>query len=288
MTGGVIELALGLGLLAVGGEIFVSGALRMGRFLRVGSWATGATLVAFGTSTPELAVNWVAAAEGHTELAFGNVIGSNIANVGLVLAVAATVRAIPLGRHRFERGLLLLTIVAVFGLAVDESLRGASARIGWPEACVLLVGFFYYLTRLLRRGWPRTALVAESGSRAASLLAVGLALLAEGGDVAVIGLSSGLDVPPVLIGLSAIAVGTSLPELFTSLAALRRGEEELILGTILGSNLFNLLLVLSTTALIRPIPIPSGGVLDLLAMAALSAFLLPGQRRQSFSGSPTG
>lgn len=103
-----------------------------------------------------------------------------------------------------------------------------------------------------------------------------------------IGLSSGLDVPPVLIGLSAIAVGTSLPELFTSLAALRRGEEELILGTILGSNLFNLLWVLSTTALIRPIPIPSGGVLDLLAMAAFSAFLLPGKRRQSFSGSPTG
>lgn len=166
MTGGVIELALGLGLLAVGGEIFVSGALRMGRFLRVGSWATGATLVAFRTSTPELAVNWVAAAEGHTELAFGNVIGSNIANVGLVLAVAATVRAIPLGRHRFERGLLLLTIVAVFGLAVDESLRGASARIGWPEACVLLVGFSLLLDTSSKAGLAEDS--ARSGIRLAS------------------------------------------------------------------------------------------------------------------------
>jgi cation:H+ antiporter len=171
----------------------------MGRLLRIGSWMTGATMVAFATSAPELAVNPVAAAEGHTELAFGNVIGSNVANVGLVLAFAATLRPVPLGSHGLERRLLLLTLVAVFGLALDESLRGASARVGWPEACVLLVGFLYYLTRLVQRSGGATAPAPESGWLGASLLGAGLALLAVGGEVAVegaIGLSSGLDIPP--------------------------------------------------------------------------------------------
>jgi cation:H+ antiporter len=278
MTGELLRFAFGL--LVAGGEIFVSGAIRLGRSLRIGSWVTGATLMAFATSAPELSVNLVAAAEGHTELAFGNVIGSNVANVGLILAVAAILRPVPLGSHGLERRLLLLTLLAVLGLALDESVRGACARVGWPEACVLLVGFLYYVTRLLQQGGGEKAAPApESGWLGAGLLGAGLALLAVGGDVAVegaIGLSSGLNVPPVIIGLSAVAIGTSLPEFFASLAALRRSEKDLLLGMILGSNLFNLLLVLSATALIRPIPVPSGGVFDLLAMAAFAAFLLPG------------
>lgn len=290
MTGDALRLALGLGLLVLGGEVFVSAALRMGRLLRVSTWTIGATLVAFATSAPELAVNLAAAAEDHTELAFGNVMGSNMANVGLILGVAAMLRPVPLGNHGLERRFLALTLLAVLGLALDESLRGASAHVGWPEACVLLAGFFYYLTRVLQRGAPAPG--SEAGWRGASLrAAAGLALLALGGDVAVEGasaLSTRLEIPPALVGLSVVAIGTSLPELFAALAALRRGEGALILGTILGSNLFNLLLVLSATALVRPIPVPSGGVLDLLAMAAFSALLLAGRHGGSSLARPHG
>lgn len=292
MTGDVLRLVLGLGLLILGGEVFVSGALRMGQLLRVPTWTIGATIVAFATSAPELAMNLIAAAKGHTALAFGNVVGSNVANVGLILGVAATLRPVPLGNHPLERRFLALTLLAVLGLALVGLSSEASASIAWPEACLLLAGFFYYLTCVLRSSAPAPAPGTESAWLGPLLRGVaGLALLALGGQVAVegaSGLSTRLEIPPTLVGLSIVAIGTSLPELFASLAALRRGEGALIVGTILGSNLFNLLLVLSTTALVRPIQVPRGGVVDLLAMGAFSAVLLAKHGDDSSLGRPYG
>jgi len=274
----LLGFALGLVMLVAGGELFVMGALRLGGMLRVSSWVTGATFVAFATSAPELSVNLVAAVHGRTDLAFGNLVGSNIANIGLILAVAVLLRPVPMGDHGRERGFLALLLVATLGLVLDSALRGGAAKIGWSEACALLLGFFFYLARLVRQdGVAESQGPSRGWLRAALAVAAGLMLLGLGGDVAVrgaSGLAQALRVPPVLVGLTAVAVGTSLPELFASLAALRRGEAELLLGTILGSNLFNLLFIMSATALVRPVAVPPRGLLDLLVMAAFSAFLL--------------
>lgn len=295
-------MVVGLALLVGGAEALVRGASGLARRLGVSAIVIGLTVVAFGTSTPELAVNVSGALSGNTGVAFGNVVGSNIANIGLILAIAALVR--PLDVHASvvsrEIPMLLLGTAAVIVMALDRWLDGAATGaaadvFGRGDGLVLLLlfGVFLYYTllgALRQRGTGGDAYVDELQSDLAahpierlwvSLLLTGIGLLGVvlGGkwtvDNAVL-LARQAGVSDAIIGLTLVAVGTSLPELVTSVIAARRGHSDLAIGNVVGSNIYNLLFVLGATAVIRPVAVPAeGGHGDLIVMAALTAALLP-------------
>lgn len=289
-----LALVAGIALLIAGGEALVHGAAALGRQLGVPSLAVGLTVVAFGTSAPELAVNVTAVVEHHGAVAFGNVVGSNLANVGLVLACAALVRRLSIQSVvlRREMPLLLLASAAALMAGFDGPSTQSASRYDRTDGVVFLLLFAIFLCYIVvetlraRSADPLVEQVREPGTRirtrspgaSSVLVVVGLAALALGGHWAVqgaAGVASALGAPEELIGLTVVALGTSLPELSASLVAARRGETDLALGNVVGSNIFNLLFVLGVTTTIGPVPVPPGGHADLVAMTAFAAILLP-------------
>ncbi len=290
-TAGVI---LGIALLIGGGTLLVRGASEVAASLGVSPMIVGLTVVGFGTSTPELVVNVVGTMRAATGLAFGNVIGSNISNLGLVLGAAALMAPITIQGQvvRREVPLLLLASLVMTVMALDGPLDGQSAVISRSEAIVLVLLFcvFIYVSVLgalrTHRADPLIANIEHNPLiqtrpevRLRWLLVVaGIILLAFGGEMTVrnaVSLADDLGVSAALIGLFAVAIGTSMPELVTSMIAAVRNESDLALGNVVGSNIFNSLFVLPVTALISEIPIPRGGLIDLVASLALTALLIP-------------
>lgn len=295
MLGSIVWLLVGLVLLLGGGDLLVRGASGLARHFGVSALVIGLTVVAFGTSAPELSVNIIGAMEGKSDISFGNVIGSNLANIGLVLGLTALVR--PLTIHGTiivrEIPLMLLGTTATVILILDPLLRDAAPVIDRSDGCLLLLLFTIFLYSAIgdvvrnRRSDPLVAQAehfTEPVKTPVSLLVnvllvgAGLAALVYGGDrtvAAAADIAQGLGVPDVVIGLLLVAVGTSLPELATSIVAVRRGETDIAVGNIVGSNVFNLLLVLGTTAVVRDVPVPKGGLIDVLAVLVLSFVLVP-------------
>ena len=286
--------ALGMVLLLLGGDLLVRGAARLARALGISPLAVGLTVVAFGTSAPELAVNVLAAARGSGGLSFGNIIGSNLANIGLIFGMAAVFRPIPIHDVviRREIPMMLLATAAAMGMAFDHWLRDGPAFFDRGDGIVLLLFFivfvYYTLGDFLRQRRDGRAGVASDFAERASevgearpvrdlaLVAGGIALLSVGADVTVdaaTSLARGLGVPEVIIGLTLVAVGTSLPELAATIIAVVRNEAAMAVGNVVGSNIFNLLLVGGLTSLIRPIPIPEGASADLVVLGLLSVLL---------------
>lgn len=287
-------LALGVVLLVGGGEFLVRGASDLARSLGISAVVIGLTVVAFGTSAPELAVNVSAALQGRGAISFGNVIGSNLANIGLILGLSALIKPLPVGSRliRRELPLMLLATGVTILLALDPWLRGEPARFDRLDGMVLLLFFalFLYSTALDVFGRDRRdPVLAEAEeelghvpprARGRCLLMVvgGLVSLLIGGRVTVDAASAiarGLGVSEAVIGLTVVAVGTSLPELVTSLVATARGAPDIAVGNVIGSNLFNLLFILGTTAVVRPVDVPADGASDLWALALLSLLVLP-------------
>ncbi len=295
MLGTVAWLIVGLVLLVGGGDLLVRGASGLARHFGVSALVIGLTVVAFGTSAPELAVNIIGALEGKSDIAFGNVIGSNLANIGLVLGLTALVRPLTIQGIIIVREipLMLLGTAATVILILDPMLRGGIAVIDRADGCLLLLLFTVFLYTAIgdvvrnRRSDPLVAqaehFTSPSGTRVGLLANVlmtlaGLAALVYGGDrtvEAAARIAQALEVPDVVIGLLLVAVGTSLPELATSIVAVHRGETDIAVGNVVGSNVFNLLLVLGTTAVIRDVPVPQGGLVDVFAVLVLSFLLLP-------------
>jgi cation:H+ antiporter len=293
----VLILFGGLSVLIAGGSLLVSGAAALARSLRIAPVLIGLTVVAFGTSTPELVVNLAAALRGNSEIGFGNVIGSNIANIGFLLAI--TVAAIPLTVHRSlvirEIPMMVLACLAALVLAggaiLGEAPAGHFARGDGLMLLLLFAVFLYYTVgEALRqrdldpglaaaRGPGPEGRQAQGGRRGqVARMAVGLVALVLGGEMTVrgaLGLASGLGVSEVVVGLTVIAVGTSLPELVTTVIAARRGEGDLAVGNIVGSNIYNLLFIWGMSVVIEPGPLPPGGGIDLLVMTGFSLVLLP-------------
>ncbi|MCB1057020.1 MAG: calcium/sodium antiporter, partial [Acidobacteria bacterium] len=218
------------------------------------------TVVAFGTSSPELAATLTAAIKGAPEVALGNVLGSNIANLGLILGISALLQ--PLVAHADFLRREIPFLVAIGVLLVLLAMNG---RYGRADGILLLCLFAGYLWVLLRKG-EAPAIdkdekeAAEKGSLwVQGLLVVGgIAVLVVGADLMVRGavsLARSFGLSEQVIGLSLVAVGTSLPELATSVVAAAKGEADIVLGNVVGSNIFNVLLVLATTAVIRPVPV---------------------------------
>ncbi len=284
----LLLLLLGLVLLLAGGDALVRGAADLARRLGISPLVMGLTVVALGTSAPELAVNVTAALRGSGSLSFGNVIGSNLANIGLIVGVAALVRPLDVQAVVVRRELPMMLLATGFALvfALDSVLAGAASsryERGDGIALLLLLSVFLYYTaadvfrqRESRRGkvgmapggWsvPVSLLVGTAGLVG---LLVGAHFTVEGA----VGIARSAGLPEAVIGLTLIAIGTSLPELAAALIAAWRGEAGIVIGSVIGSNLFNLLLVLGATAAIRPIPVPAGGVADLAVLCALSAVL---------------
>ncbi|MDH3519979.1 MAG: calcium/sodium antiporter [Myxococcales bacterium] len=273
----------GLVLLYVGGEGLVRGASALAMRLGISALAVGLTIVAFGTSSPELVVSLDAALAGANDIAIGNVVGSNIANIALILGLAALVR--PATVHaKIIRLDTPLMILASLGLVVAL----ADGRLSRLEGSILLLGLCVYTTFTFWEARRESVLVQQelasvapgpSGAAASSALLVAGALLvlACGGHLLVSGavqLATTLGVSQAAIGLTIVAIGTSLPELATSLVASLRNQGDIAIGNIVGSNLFNILGILGVTAIVRPLAL--GGItgIDLGVMLILAVALL--------------
>ncbi len=286
-----LVLVVGLTVLLVGAELVVRGAVALAQSVGVSSLAIGMSVVAFGTSAPELAVNVTAAFNNQSSLTFGNILGSNIANVGLIVGLTASVKMLQVHRSIVTREIPIM-LVATLGmilLASDSMLGGSVNVIDRLDGILLLTGFavFIYMSvHLLLNGRDEDTFLQEADSRqmrhhwarALLLTVLGLGGIGVGSRWTVEGavsIAHSLGINEVVVGLSIVAVGTSLPEMATSLMAVRSNHSDLAVGNIVGSNIFNILFILAISAAIGPVVIPPGGYYDLLALACFSAVLLP-------------
>ncbi len=285
MTTDLIFLALGSVGLYFGAEWLVRGASGLARAMGVSRLAVGLTVVAYGTSMPELVVSLVSAVDGKSALALGNVMGSNIANLGVILGLTAIISPpnVQAGLMRRELPTVLLT-VGVLPLVLWNGV------IGRVEGAALLLGAIAFTRVTLKAVTPSGAPKhtdtepppRHSRPALAAFVVLGLALLLGGGKLFVdgaVGLALRFGMSERLVGLTVVAVGTSLPELAASLVAALRGESEIAVGNVLGSNIFNVLLILGVTALAHPIEGSLAAVrFDLVAMAALTGVAVVSMR----------
>ncbi len=289
----IILLAFGLSLLFGGGSYLVRGASALAALLGVPPLVIGLTFVAFGTSAPELAINLAAAFKGSADISFGNIIGSNIANIGLIVSCAAFIKPLEIHSKVVTREIpmMILATAATCAMGFDPFLRGTPAVYDRTDGIILLLLFcvflYYTVNEMLRKncnGLPEEVTAAsQPGTFSAIALNVlymfgGLAALIWGGDISVdsaVRLAEAIAIPQAVIGLTVVAVGTSLPELVTSVIATWKGETDLAIGNVVGSNIFNLLLVMGVSSAINPVPLPLKGNADLLMMALISVILLP-------------
>ena len=291
----LLLLLVGLALLLGGGDILVRGASALAKGFGVPPLVIGLTVVAFGTSAPELSVNLLAAFQGNTEISFGNIIGSNIANIGLILGISAIIRPLAIEGVIITREIPMMLLASLLALiaGMDAILRNSPNIFDRSEGLIFLLTFCVFLFYTIgdvfrrRREDPLMQQAEEISERKSFkktfynllLFIAGLILLVVGGKVSVdaaVAVAELLNVPRVIIGLTIIAIGTSLPELVTSGIATWKGQTDIAIGNVVGSNIFNLLLVNGLCATLRPIPIPpSGGGQDLIMMVFLSLLMLP-------------
>ncbi|MCD7060087.1 calcium/sodium antiporter [Pelagibacterium xiamenense] len=293
-----VFLILGLVLLVAGGESFVRGSVAIARRLGMSPLLIGLTLMGFGTSLPEMVTSVQAALDGAPGIAMGNVVGSNIANILLILGVAAVLYPVAVDRGVLRRDGGVLVLSALVTLAIV--LIGALGRIA---GIVLIAMLAAYITRsylaerqsnIARDAEEESAHTAVRNGVAVSLIlaAVGLGLTLLGARFLVssaIELATAFGISETVIGLTVVAVGTSLPELVTSVIAAVRKHTDLALGNIIGSNIFNTFAILGVTALVQPIPVPAEIIrLDIWIMLAatvgLIAFAYTARRIERWEG----
>jgi cation:H+ antiporter len=274
----IVWMAVGIGLLYVGGEGLVRGAVALGRRFGVSPIIIGLTIVAFGTSSPELAATLAGVFKGVPAVSFGNVVGSNIANLGLVLGITALIWPINVAAQfiRREMPILLGVSAAMFLLVRDGG-------IGRIEAAVLIVALVVYV-RSLFKSKEEPEIEAEfeealghsekSALWSFTAVIVGILLLVAGANYLIKGaveMARSIGVSERVIGLTMVAFGTSLPELASCMVAALRREGDLVLGNLIGSNIFNVLFILGATASIRPFAVDQVAVRpDLIVMMAIS------------------
>ena len=280
-----IMLVFGFVLLVWGADKFVAGASALARRLGVSPLLVGLTIVAFGTSAPELAVSLTAALQGANEIAVGNVVGSNIFNLLMVAGLSAVVCPLVMDRTLLRRdwpiSLAAAVLLLVF-IAPDLTI----SRI---EGVILLVVFALVLSTQIRAALKnRDTLESEEDEITMPPLMIGvnivlgLACIIIGGQLAVngaTGIARMFGLSETLIGPTIVAIGTSLPELVTSLVAARKGQNEIAMGNVIGSNIFNLLFILGVSATITPIPVQATSIIDALVLIGISiVFYLPARR----------
>ena len=281
----ILILAVGLVILIKGADWLVSGASSIASRFGVSTLVIGLTIVAFGTSAPELAVNLLAAMNGSTQLAIGNIVGSNIANILLILGISAIIYPLSVRSSTVwkEIPLALLAMLVLTALANDLLIDGStSSLISRIDGFVLLsffAVFMYYTFGIAKSG----ATEPEEGSvklhstpRALGMTAVGIGALVLGGKLLVdsaMSLATAWGLSEAVIGLTVVAIGTSLPELATSAVAAYKKEADIAIGNVVGSNIFNVFWILGVSALITPLPLVAANNFDLLVAIGASALL---------------
>jgi cation:H+ antiporter len=289
-------LAVGLAVLTAGAEVLVRGAVGLAAAVRISPLVIGLTVVAFGTSAPELVVSLRSALTGQPEIAVGNVVGSNIFNVLVILGLSALIVPLRVDQQlvRLDVPLVIATSVAVYGMCLD----GRLDRFEGGLLAAALVAYMVWLIRTSRREKSAEVLheySAEFTERKPAtptrmllflvMVAAGLAMLVRGADLLVdsaVTIARGWGLSELMIGLTLVAAGTSLPEVATSIVAAFKGERDIAVGNVVGSNLFNLMSVLGLTGLITPGGVPVGAevvaqdlpVMVLVALACLPVFLI--------------
>ncbi|MDO5810332.1 MAG: calcium/sodium antiporter, partial [Methanobrevibacter sp.] len=266
----VILLLAGFVFLIKGSDFFVDGASSIAAILKIPTIIVGLTIVAFGTSAPEAAVSITSSLTGSNAMAVSNVIGSNLFNMLMVIGVAAL-----LGDLLMERSVLEKDLPFLVGITL---LLTAFIVIGWNISVVegiillaILAAYVFYLIRSAGKSGATNYVEKPKLTTPKSILfiIVGLAGIILGGDMVVNSASSiamALGMSETLVGLTIVAIGTSLPELVTSITALRKGENQLVIGNVVGSNIFNILFVLGASSAISQIPLDSSMLIDVLLM----------------------
>ncbi|MBT2687640.1 calcium/sodium antiporter [Bacillus sp. ISL-47] len=283
-----ILLVIGFALLIAGANFFVEGASKIAGFLKISPLLIGLTIVAFGTSSPEATVSILAALNGNADVALGNVIGSNIFNITLVVGITAMINPLQVESEtiRKEIPFTLLASTALIIFISDRVLESVSEDIVTRgDGLILLLifaVFMYYLFEVARKSRSSTQgeEVKTSGSiwtKQILITLAGLAAIIFGGDLVVrssteIAVSLGMS--ETLVGLTIVAVGTSLPELVTSITAALKKQSEIALGNIVGSNIFNILFVLGAAATITPLGVDPKIIVDITIMILLTVVLL--------------
>jgi cation:H+ antiporter len=289
-------LTVGLTVLTAGAEVLVRGAVALAAAMRISPLVIGLTVVAFGTSAPELVVSLQSAFTGQGDIALGNVIGSNIFNVLVILGLSAIIVPLRVDGQliRFDVPLVIVLSIVVYGMALD-------GRIDRLEGALLVAGLVTYTVWSIRKSRLENSVkvlgefAAEYSEREAStpaklvrdivMIGAGLAMMVVGGNLfvgAAVEVARAWGFSELVIGLTIVAAGTSLPEAATSVVAALKGERDIAVGNVVGSNIFNLMCVLGVTSLVAPDGIPASGtaisqdlpIMVLVAMACLPVFLV--------------
>lgn len=288
MTLDVIFIFMGLACLFVGGEWLVQGSSRLARLMGISPLIVGLTVVATGTSVPELMVSLNAAIVGASEIAVGNVVGSNIANIGLILGLAGL-----MFRIDTHISLIRREIPIMIGASLLTYLLMRDGSISSTDGLILFSGFIGFNALLIwatqreRRAGHISPEEMQEGAedgppvqrgRELVRLLAGLALLVVGARLTVdgaVGIAREIGISELVIGLTLVAVGTSLPELTTTIVAGRRGHSDIAVGNAVGSNISNLFLILGLTAIIQPIPITAQVInFDMLVLIGFALLML--------------
>ena len=277
----VLLLIGGFVLLYFGAEGLVRGSSSLAMRIGISPLIVGITVVAFGTSSPELIVSVGAALEGNPGIALGNVIGSNICNIALILGLAALIKPI-----KVHTQLIRTDVPVMIGASVLLWVMFSDQAINRLEGGILFIVLIGYLAYSIRKTRSRPEKVngemPPSGEmkpwRSVFFAVIGLILLAVGADMFVSGaiqVAQWFQIPDAVVGLTIVAVGTSLPELATSIVAAMKGEGDISIGNVIGSNIFNLLSILGITAMIAPMKSADISIIDLSVMLGLALLMLP-------------
>lgn len=272
----ILLLALGFAMLVKGADWFVDGASGIAERFKIPQLVIGLTIVAMGTSAPEAAVSITAAAQGSADITIGNIVGSNIMNVLVILGLAAAIVPIAVGKSTVRIEIPFLIVITAL-----LALLGLDGVISLVDGIILIVFFLIYMAYLfyMAKHNPEEPEEGKHLKLWQALLAtvVGLALIVFGSDFAVDAASEIariLGLSERFIGLTIVALGTSLPELFTSVTAARKGNADIAIGNIIGSNVFNILFVVGLSSLIIPVPFASSFLVDFAVAGAAVLFLL--------------
>ncbi|MBQ8195887.1 MAG: calcium/sodium antiporter [Oscillospiraceae bacterium] len=273
----VVLLVAGFVLLIKGADWFVDGSSAVAAKFGIPQLVIGLTIVAMGTSAPEAAVSIAAAVNGSAEITIGNIVGSNILNILIILGLSSVITAIAVARSTICYEIPFM--IAITGILL---LLGLDGSIGLVDGIILLVLFAAYLTYLFimakkDKDKESGEGVSMSVPRSIIFIIVGLAMIILGSNLTVDAASyiaSALGLSERFIGLTIVALGTSLPELFTSVSAARKGNADIAIGNIVGSNIFNILFVVGLSSVIIPVPFAANFIFDTIIAIAAAVLLL--------------
>ena len=281
-------LIIGFALLIKGADVFVEGASSIAKKFNVPSMIIGLTIVAMGTSAPEAAVSITSSLAGQNDMSVANVVGSNFFNILVVLGVSSIIAKLPVQKETIKKDTPFLILVS--GLLL---IFGINLKLGRIEGIALLALFTYFLVSTIKSakmatdstssetGETAIAIETESSSQISLpktilISLVGIVGIVVGGDMVVnsaTSIATSFGMSANLVGLTIVAVGTSLPEFVTSIVAIKKGETEIAIGNVIGSNLFNILLVLGLAATINPIAMSKSAFIDIVFMVLITLLL---------------